>query len=219
MSMLATFATVIFCIGCTSWQEKLQNAASAAENDDFSKAARLCDPAYEEHWDELSMENLCDMSYYYYWAYYNDDDNDDDDQYWDKFQTCFETALEKYTTEASNYMDTHGYEPVLLNSDIKVTKALDCISSYDYGTAIALCNDIYYNAFDQVDLYVKCDMAVCYSKVYEHGGYMDDFTLGQIRKCFQSALKDDREETISYLNTFYDSYGMDAERINTFMGF
>lgn len=96
--MLCTFSLFISCM--TGLDKDIDNAAYAIENDDYETAQLICDRVMAYDWENLSLENKCDLAICYLALY----GEIDDDSNLDSMIKCYESAMDESPKETRKYL-------------------------------------------------------------------------------------------------------------------
>lgn len=94
----------------------------------------------------------------------------------------------------------------------KIENAMDAIDDGNITKAERLCDDVMKNNWNSLDVYNKCDLAICYMACLEDESTSDE-AVGKMRKCYESAMEADRAAATDYINSIGESVGMTVDDI------
>ena len=80
----------------------------------------------------------------------------------------------------------------------KLGKAADAVDSGNYTEAQTLADEVLSKHWSDMDIYDKCDLAAVYFVLF---GEYDDTNYDKLRRCWDSAMSEDRATATDYINS------------------
>lgn len=80
----------------------------------------------------------------------------------------------------------------------KLGKAADAVDSGNYTEAQTLADEVLSKHWSDMDIYDKCDLAAVYFVLF---GEYDDTNYDKLRRCWDSAMNEDRATATDYINS------------------
>lgn len=94
----------------------------------------------------------------------------------------------------------------------KIETAMDAINDGNITKAESICDYVMKNSWNSLDVYNKCDLAICYMACLEDENTSDE-AVDKMRKCYESAMEADRAAATDYINSIGESVGMTVDDI------
>ena len=94
----------------------------------------------------------------------------------------------------------------------KIETAMDAINDGNITKAESICDYVMKNNWNSLDVYNKCDLAICYMACLEDESTSDE-AVDKMRKCYESAMEEDRDAATDYINLIGYGVGMTVDDI------
>ena len=94
----------------------------------------------------------------------------------------------------------------------KIETAMNAIDDGNITKAESICDYVMKNNWNSLDVYNKCDLAICYMAcLYDES--TSDEAVDKMRKCYESAMEEDRYAATDYINLIGYGVGMTVDDI------
>ncbi len=90
----------------TEIDNRIYEAADALDNTDYEDAQNICDRTINRYWDEMTLENKCDLAAIYAVLYSEMDGDENDKHNIGMLKKCYSSAMDEDSKATREYLNS-----------------------------------------------------------------------------------------------------------------